>query len=91
METKDKQTEKYRASQINYMVGLHKHLFTKARRINSVKTQQYNYFTDQVYVSTKHGHDKTGTRKKRQIYTEFHYKQIVLFCFDWAFSAPLII
>ena len=43
METKDKQTEKYRAAQINYVVGLHKHLFTKARRINSVKTQQYKY------------------------------------------------
>jgi len=42
METKDKQTEKYRAAQINYMVGLHKHLFTKARRINSAKTQQYS-------------------------------------------------
>jgi len=42
METKDKQTEKYPATQINYMVGLHKHLFTKERRINSVKTQQHN-------------------------------------------------
>jgi len=40
VETKDKQTEKYRAAQIYYMAGLHEHLFTKARKIISVKTQQ---------------------------------------------------
>jgi len=34
---------------------------------------------------------RLATRKKGRVYTQFHYELILLLCFDWIYSAPLII